>query len=438
MALYKFDKGKINDIDYRNTNFVLTTSGLEIRLRIEGDDFPFIESKLEEFIDDTDTAFADVAAFVEYFNTYYGVLFTTDEVDAIRAATNPSATNPFVTLEDIAGGPGTEIDPVVGAIDGIVKGNGLGTVSKAVPGTDYMMPFSIYNTPAWLPEHEYAVGNTFSALEEGGSTSYNMVNTAFTSDVTYNLTGKESANSTAFYVQQASPTEEDPVFEQWLNDTPPAYPSDLHNAETATSIAVINHGATEKTVLVDGDEISGQNSGDSFSLIRITFASLKTFLSNVFVSKSSPTFSGTVTLESNTQIKLTIPSTDGHATGNITNEFNCGYTSSAIGDVVYLDVNSVWQKADKGTSVATYGGLLGIVLEVKASGAALKVALPGSFVYATGFPTLTIGSPVYLSDAGAIIVASPTTVDKAVRNLGYAIHADKIFFFPSNNYVIYQ
>jgi len=158
---------------------------------------------------------------------------------------------------------------------------------------------------------------------------------------------------------------------------------------------------------------------------------------------ASPTFTGTVTLPSRNvlptdgQVKLTRPSTDGHATGNVTDEFNSGYSSSAIGDLVYLDSSSTWQKADMDTSAATYSGLLGIALEVKASGNALKVALPGSFVYCTAFPTLTIGSPVYMSDAGAIIVAQPSGADDAIRMIGWAIHADKIFFFPSPDYIVH-
>jgi hypothetical protein len=157
---------------------------------------------------------------------------------------------------------------------------------------------------------------------------------------------------------------------------------------------------------------------------------------------ASPTFTGTVTipaltLPSNGQVLLTVPTSDGHATGNITNAFNSGYSSSAVGDLVYLDVNSTWQKCDMGTSVATYSGLLGIALEVKAAANALKVALPGSFVYATAFPPLTIGSPVYMSDAGAIVVAQPSTADHAIRMIGWAVHSDKIFFFPSPDYLIH-
>lgn len=128
---------------------------------------------------------------------------------------------------------------------------------------------------------------------------------------------------------------------------------------------------------------------------------------------------------------LIVPTTDGQAVGPTTNAFQSGYTS-AIGDLVYLDTNSKWQKADKGTSTATYGGFLGIALEVKSANNALLVALPGSFVYTTAFPALTIGSPVYMGDAGAITMAKPVAADE-IRIIGYAIHADKLFFNPSSS-----
>jgi hypothetical protein len=151
---------------------------------------------------------------------------------------------------------------------------------------------------------------------------------------------------------------------------------------------------------------------------------------------ASPTFTGTVTLPAD-NVLPTIPSTDGHATGPVTDEFQSGYSSTAVGDLVYLDSNSKWQKCDKGTSAATYSGLLGIALEVKAANNAVKVALPGSFVYATAFPALTIGSPVYMDDAGAIIVTQPTAADHAIRMIGWAVHADKIYFFPSPDFIIH-
>lgn len=157
---------------------------------------------------------------------------------------------------------------------------------------------------------------------------------------------------------------------------------------------------------------------------------------------ANPVFSGTQTctdilLDNGSQIRLKVPTTNSYCTGPKTDSFNCGYTSSAVGDLVYLDTSATWQKADKSTSIATYGGFLGIALEVKASASALLVALPGSMVYTTNFPTLTVGSPVYMDSVGAIVVSQPTTQDAAVRVIGYAVHADKIFFNPSSDYIIY-
>lgn len=52
--------------------------------------------------------------------------------------------------------------------------------------------------------------------------------------------------------------------------------------ETASSIATINHWATVKSSIVDADEITGQDSANSFSLIRTTWTSIKAFLKTYF------------------------------------------------------------------------------------------------------------------------------------------------------------
>lgn len=143
-----------------------------------------------------------------------------------------------------------------------------------------------------------------------------------------------------------------------------------------------------------------------------------------------------LTLPDQGQIKMTVPTTDLKATGPTCGDFNCGYTSSAIGDLVYLDSSSTWQKTDANTA-ALYNGFLAVALEVKASGAALLVALPGSFIYSTtGFPTWTIGSPIYMSEtAGAMTQTAPTTTDSATRVVGWGVHADKMWFQPSPDYI---
>lgn len=142
-----------------------------------------------------------------------------------------------------------------------------------------------------------------------------------------------------------------------------------------------------------------------------------------------------ITLPSNGKVLLTVPTTDGHTTGVTTNAFKAGYSSTAVGDLIYLDASSNWQKADMTTSVATYSGLLGIALEVKTSGSALSVALAGSFVYATGLPALTVGAPIYMSTSGTMVVTQPSASNNAIRIVGFAIHADKIYFNPSNDYI---
>lgn len=152
---------------------------------------------------------------------------------------------------------------------------------------------------------------------------------------------------------------------------------------------------------------------------------------------TSPTIQTTPTYAAGTNLILTVPTSDDTATGEITNAFNSGYTSSAIGDLVYLDSSATWQKADADASATTYSsGPLGIALEVKASGNALKVLLRGFAYCSTAFPTMTIGAPVYMSaTAGAITQTAPTTTDSATRLIGYAVHADKIWFNPSNDWI---
>ncbi len=131
---------------------------------------------------------------------------------------------------------------------------------------------------------------------------------------------------------------------------------------------------------------------------------------------------------------LQVPIVDTQFYGNTTDSFNSGYSSSAIGDLVYLDSSATWQKADA-DAAATCSGLLGIATEVKASGSALKVLLRGYIHAATPFPTFTIGGPVYASGtAGAVTQTAPTATDSVTRVIGFAVHADKLFFCPSNDY----
>lgn len=137
-------------------------------------------------------------------------------------------------------------------------------------------------------------------------------------------------------------------------------------------------------------------------------------------------------------VNLSVPSSAG-ARGVVTSAFNSGYTSTAIGDLVYLDSSTTWQKADNTTSATTYQGVLGIALEVKASGNAVSVAMASSFIFATAWNLATVGAPVYMSTAGGITITQPSATDSAIRVIGWVVASGngttKIFFNPSGDYI---
>lgn len=212
-------------------------------------------------------------------------------------------------------------------------------------------------------------------------------------------------------------------------------------AATATSINGLTITSSTGTLTLTNAKTLSVTNSLTLSGTDSTTMTFPTTSATIARTDAGQTFTGVqtitnITLPDQGQIKLTVPTTDLKATGPTCGDFNCGYTSSAIGDLVYLDSSSTWQKTDANTA-ALYNGLLGIALEVKASANALLVALPGSFVYSTtGFPTWTIGSPIYMSEtAGAMTQTAPTTTDSATRVVGWAVHADKMYFFPSPDYI---
>lgn len=204
--------------------------------------------------------------------------------------------------------------------------------------------------------------------------------------------------------------------------------------------ALINF-ANSNVVLTQSSGILTQTTGE----LRITSANVGTNGDSVPTLGSTstltnktltaPTLGGATSLADGATIKLIVPTVDGTATGPVTAAFVSGYTSSAVGDLVILDSSGKWQKTDANTA-SIYTGLLGIALAVAATDAALLVALPGSFVYATAFPTMTIGATMYMSEtAGAITATQPVTTDAAIRVIGFAVHADKIYFNPSGDWI---
>jgi hypothetical protein len=126
---------------------------------------------------------------------------------------------------------------------------------------------------------------------------------------------------------------------------------------------------------------------------------------------------------------LALPETDGQCTGNQTDSITSGYTASA-GDLVYYGSSSDWLEVDA-DAVATCQGLLGIALEAKNSGQAMRVALPGSFVHFDAW-NWTAGNTLYAGETlGAMQNTIPTGADAIIKVVGFAINADTIFFNPS-------
>ena len=125
---------------------------------------------------------------------------------------------------------------------------------------------------------------------------------------------------------------------------------------------------------------------------------------------------------------------DHTANGPQTTTFAAGYTTTQS-DLVYLSSAARWEEADAdaaGTSI----NLLGIALEVKDDGEAMNVALAGSFIQDASVYSFTPGVPLYVdTTAGAITATKPSGSGDIVRTVGYAVHADMIYFNPSSDYV---
>lgn len=108
-------------------------------------------------------------------------------------------------------------------------------------------------------------------------------------------------------------------------------------------------------------------------------------------------------------------------------------TTLAFGDLVYLAAaDSRWELADA-DSATTSDRLLGMcVLAAASDGSATRLLLMGNIRADAAFPTMTIGSAMYVGEtAGDIQVAIPTGADNVIRRVGYALTADELYFNPS-------
>ena len=100
--------------------------------------------------------------------------------------------------------------------------------------------------------------------------------------------------------------------------------------------------------------------------------------------------------------------------------------------MVFFGTGGKWLEVDA-DAIATCVGLLGIALEAKTDGQAMKVALPGSLVHIDAW-NLTVGAVQYAGKTlGAIQEAIPTGANAIIRVVGFAIDADTLAFFPSSD-----
>jgi hypothetical protein len=126
-----------------------------------------------------------------------------------------------------------------------------------------------------------------------------------------------------------------------------------------------------------------------------------------------------------------LPTVDGTCVGNSTTAFALSYTAS-VADLVYLNSDFKFAKADSnGATAPLYSNMLGIVMEAGVDGDFVLVALSGSIVYSTNFPTFT-GVPVFMSEtAGSVTETEPSGNSSASRVLGYGVNADMLYFEPA-------
>lgn len=199
---------------------------------------------------------------------------------------------------------------------------------------------------------------------------------------------------------------------------------------TGGNISAVAIGIADNNILQVDDASAADNDYAKFTANGIEGVPYATVLSDIGAAPTaSPTFTGTITLADNCRIDLTLPTTDTYVTGNTTDSFASGYSSS-VGDLVFFGSSGKWLEVDA-DAVATCKGLMGIALEAKSDTQAMKVALPGSFVRLDAW-NWTVGATLYAGETlGAMQEAIPKGADAIIKVVGFAVSADVIYFNPS-------
>jgi len=185
------------------------------------------------------------------------------------------------------------------------------------------------------------------------------------------------------------------------------------------------------------DSATNGNKKTLWSVIKST---LKTYFDTAYLALAGGTLAGILTLAENSSIAHDpVLSADGKYTG-ITIDGTAG-TTLAFGDLMYFDpTDSRWELADANSAAGADGDSRGIlamcVLAAANDGSATKALLNGVIRADTAFPTFTINNPIYVSEtAGDVTQTQPTTADVVIRNVGFGLTADSMYFNPSNDFI---
>lgn len=127
----------------------------------------------------------------------------------------------------------------------------------------------------------------------------------------------------------------------------------------------------------------------------------------------------------------TIPASDNMGYGDVTSDHQAA-VSLAFPNIVFLNSSGKWAKADADAVATT--GMLAMALESKDADTAIKVLLRG-FVRDDDW-NWTVGGQIYLSTTEAgLTQTKPAGEDDVVQVVGYATHADRMYFNPSPDYI---
>lgn len=208
----------------------------------------------------------------------------------------------------------------------------------------------------------------------------------------------------------------------------------------ATNLTGTASGLTAGNVTTNAN-LTGHvtSTGNATVLGSFTLAQLNTAVSDANLARTDAgnTLVGTQLLSEGASVGLDpVGSADGAYSG-ITVTGLSGY-SQAFGDIVTLDKDdSRWEAVDISVAAAATGdarGILGVVVVAGTDGNACTILLHGIVRADANFPALTIGAAVYASTTGDIVVTQPVTTDYVIRQVGFALTADEIFFSPTQTW----